>query len=56
MYHKKFQPNIPSGSGEKKNDFVGFAIFIYSGHLGLSTMLNFITLKPCSLVMQHVKV
>ena len=33
MCHTKFQPNIPSGSGEKI-DFNGFAIFSYGGHLG----------------------
>ena len=54
MLHTKFQLNIPSGSGEKVN-FVGFAIFSNSGHLGFSTRLNFTILKPCSLIMQQVK-
>ena len=30
----------------KKNDFIGFAIFSIGGHLGFSTNLNFIILKP----------
>ena len=40
MFHTKFQSNIPSGSGENV-DFVGFAIFSNSDHLGFSTRLNF---------------
>ena len=44
-------PNIQSHSGEK----IGFAILGIGSHLGLSTKLNFISLKPCSLVMLHVK-
>ena len=51
MVHAKFQPIIPSHFGEKV-DFIGFAI---GCHLGFSTRLNFTSLKPCSLIMQHVK-
>ena len=54
MDHTKYQPNIPSSSGEK-NDFVGFGIFSHGGHLGFSTSLNFINLMPCSLIMLRVK-
>ena len=50
----KFQHNIPSHS-EEKLDFIGFAIFSIDGHLRFSTRLNLIILKPCSLVMLHVK-
>ena len=39
MLHTKFQPNTPSGSGEKA-DFKGFAIFSTGDHLGFSTRLN----------------
>ena len=42
--HTKYQPNIPSGSGEKIN-FIGVAIFNYGSHLGFSTKQNSITLK-----------
>ena len=45
MRQKKFQPDIPSQSAEKF-DFIGFTIFSISGHLGFSTRLNFIILKP----------
>ena len=55
MLRTKFQPNIPSGSGGK-NDFIAFAIFSYRGHLGFSARLNFIILKPCSLIMPLLKV
>ena len=48
------QPNISSGSGEKVN-FSGLALFSNSGTFCFSTRLNFIILKPCSLVMLHVK-
>ena len=41
-------------SGEKV-DFNGFAIFSISGHLVISTRLTFTGLKPCSLIMLHVK-
>ena len=54
MCHKKFQPNIPSGSGGK-TDFIGFVIFSNGGHLGFSTRLNFNILKPCNIVILHVK-
>ena len=39
MHHTKFQPNLPSGSGQK-NDFIGFTIFSYGGHLAFLTGLN----------------
>ena len=51
----KFQPNTPSRSGEKV-DFLGFAIFSIDGHLRFSTRLNFLLLKPYSLIMPYVKV
>ena len=54
MTHAKFQPNIPSSSGEKV-DFIGFAIFSTGDHLGFSTRLNFLIQKPCRLIMPHVK-
>ena len=54
MLYTKFQPNISSGSGEKV-DFKGLAIFSNSSHFFFSTRLNFIGLKPCSLIMLHVK-
>ena len=54
ILHTKFQPNIPSHSGEKV-DFDGFASFCIGSHLGFSTKLNFTGLKPCSLIMLHVK-
>ena len=38
-----------------KVDFNGFAIFVICGHLGFSTMLIFTSLKPCNLIMLHVK-
>ena len=46
MLYTKFLPNILSGSGGKV-DFSGLAIF--------SNSLNYIILKPCSLVMLHMK-
>ena len=52
--HPKVQPNIPSHSGEKV-DFIRFAIFSISGHPGYSIRLNFTILKPCCLIMLHVK-
>ena len=52
--HTKFQENISSHS-EEKVDFNGFAIFSISGHLGFSTRLNLTGLKPCSLIILHVK-
>ena len=54
MYHAKFLLNISSGSGEE-TDFIGLAISSYGGHLGFSTILNFKILKPCSMVMMHMK-
>ena len=54
MLHTNDQPNIPSGSGERVC-FVGFAIFSYGGQLGLLIGLHLTVLKPCSLVMLHVK-
>ena len=54
MIQAKFQPNVSSHSREKV-DFIGFAIFNTGGHLGFSTRLNFLFLKPCSLIMPHVK-
>ena len=54
MLHSKFQPNIPCPSGGK-GDIMSFAVFSMGDHLGLSFRLNFLILKPCSLVMQHVK-
>ena len=54
MLYTKFQPNIPSGYGEKV-DYSGLAIFSNSGHFCFPSSLNFIILKPCSLVMLHVK-
>ena len=50
----KFQPNIPSRSGEN-GDSYSFAIFSNDGHLEFSTGLNFTILKPWSLVMLHMK-
>ena len=41
-------------SGEKV-DFYGFSFFSIGGHLGFLTRLTFIGLKPCSLIMLHVK-
>ena len=54
ILHIKFQPHIPSYSGEKV-DFNGFAIFSIGGHLGFSTRLTFSGLKSCSLIMLYVK-
>ena len=54
MFQTKFQQNIPCASAEKV-DFIGLAIFSYSGHFKFSTKLNLISLKPCSLLMLHVK-
>ena len=52
--HTKFQPNIPSRSGEN-DDFIRFAIFSNGGHLEFLTRLNFIILKPWSLIMLQMK-
>ena len=54
MLHTKFQLNIPSHYGEKVG-FISFANFRISGYLRFLTWLNFIGLKPCCLVMLHVK-
>ena len=54
ILHTKFQPNIPSHSGEN-DDFNSFAIFTNGSHLELSTQLNFTILKPWSLMMLHMK-
>ena len=44
-YTKPFWRNV---------DFIGFASFSYSCHLGLSTRLNFTILKAWCLIMLHV--
>ena len=54
ILHTKFQPNIPSRTGEN-DDFISFAIFSNGGHLEFSTRLNFSILKPWSLIMLHMK-
>ena len=54
IFHTKFQPNMPSRSGEN-GDFNSFAIFSNRGHLEFSTRLNFTTVKPWSLSMLHMK-
>ena len=54
ILHTKFQLNIPSHSGEN-GDFNSFAIFSNGGHLEFSTRLNFIILKPWSLIMLHME-
>ena len=54
MIHAKFRLNIHSHSGENI-DFIGLAIFSIDDHPGFSTRLNYQILKPCSLVMRHVK-
>ena len=54
VIHAKFQPNIPSRSGEKVY-FIGVAIFSTGSHLGFSTRVNFLILKPFSLIMPHLK-
>ena len=36
-------------------DFIGLNIFSFGGHLGFSTRLNFISLKPCSLDILYVE-
>ena len=54
MCHTKFQPNIPSHSGENA-DFTGFAIFSISRYLEFSMRLDFNILKPWSLIMVHMK-
>ena len=54
IIHTEFQLNIPIHSGEK-DDFNGLAIFSIGGHLRFSTWLTFTGLKPCRLIMLHVK-
>ena len=54
LLHTKFQPNIPSHSGEN-GDFNSFAIFSNGGYLEFPTRLNFTFLKPWSLIMLHMK-
>ena len=54
VLYPNIQPNISSGSGGKV-DFNGLAIFSKSGQFFSPTSLNFIILKPCSLVMLNVK-
>ena len=54
ILHTKFQINILCRSGEN-GDFNSFAIFSNGGHLEFSTRLNFIILKPLSLIMLHMK-
>ena len=45
---------LPIGS-EVEVDFVVFVIYSNGGHLGFLTRPNFTILKPCSLIMLHVK-
>ena len=47
IFHTKFQPKIPSHSGEN-GDFISFAIFSNGGHFEFSTRLNFTVLKPAA--------
>ena len=54
ILHTKFQPNIPSASGEN-GDFISFAAFSNGGYLEFSTRLNFTILKPLRLIVQHMK-
>ena len=42
MLHSKYQPNIPSHSGEKVG-FNGFAIFSIGSYPGFSTRLTFMS-------------
>ena len=44
ILHTKFQPKIPSLSGEN-GEFNSFAIFSNGGHLDFSTQLNFTILE-----------
>ena len=39
----------------KNVDFIGLAIICNSGHFEFSTRLNFISLKPCNLLMLNLK-
>ena len=54
IFHPTILPKISSGS-EEEVDFVVFAIFNNSGHLGYSTLSNFTILRPWRQVMLHVK-
>ena len=54
MLYTNFQSNLPSGTGDKV-DFGGLAYLSNIGHFLFPTSLNFIILKPCSLIMLHVK-
>ena len=54
IFHAKIQPKMFSSS-EEKFDFVIFAIFSNGGHLGYSTRLKFIILRPWWQVVLHVK-
>ena len=54
ILNTQFQPNIPSRSGEN-DDLISFAILSNGGHLEFSTRLNFIILKPWSLIMLHMR-
>ena len=54
IFHTKFQPNIPSCSGEN-DDFISWAIFSNGGPLEFSIRLNFTILKPWSLIKPHMK-
>ena len=45
ILHTKFQPNIPSHSGENA-DFIGFTIFSNGNLLEFLTRLNYTILKP----------
>ena len=54
MLYTKIQPNIPCGSGENV-DSIGLPIFSNSYYILFSTRMNFIVLKPCSLIMLHMK-
>ena len=51
----KFQPNIPSRSGEN-DDFYSFAIFSNGSHFEFLTGLNFTILKPWCLIMLHYEI
>ena len=53
ILNTKFQSNILSRSGEN-DDSISFAFISNGGHLEFSTRLNFIILKPWSLIMLHM--
>ena len=52
--HTSYKISIKYTSGEN-GDLNSFAIFSNGGHLEFSTRLNFIILKPWSLIMLHMK-